>query len=135
MNSIINLSISASIAIHSMIIILKSKSTVNAKYITDITGFSQNHISKVLNILVKHQYLKSMRGPHGGFIIHPDKRDISLLEIYQIIEGNIEYNNCNLSQQCHFSECIFEGLMKQITYEFKNYLSNKKINNDFKLNI
>jgi len=67
MNKLINISEATSIAIHSLAIIARKEEMVNAQYLAKVTGFSKNHISKVLQILVKQSFIISTRGPKGGF--------------------------------------------------------------------
>lgn len=128
MSKILNISEAATIALHSMGIIARKEELVNAQYIADQTGFSKNHISKVLQQLVRNGYLLSTRGPKGGFLLSEKARDISLMDIYQLIEGELEENNCNmLCTHCPFNNCIFGGLEQKFALEFKNYLMSKKV--------
>lgn len=128
MSKLFNLSEASTIAIHSMGLIAKSKETLNAIQIAEITGFSKNHISKVLQQLVKNKYLTSTRGPKGGFVLGRKAETISLLEIYQLIDGIPQSYECKMScANCPFSNCIFGGLTDKFTREFHNYLKEKKL--------
>jgi DNA-binding IscR family transcriptional regulator len=51
MAKIFSMSDAASIAIHSMVLIARSENGINAVRIAEISGFSKNHISKVLQRL------------------------------------------------------------------------------------
>ncbi len=112
-----------------MAIIARSKHQLNAQQIADKTGFSKNHIAKILQQLVKNNYLASTRGPKGGFVIKKDPKEITMIEIYQLIEGDLEESSsCKLAcEACPFRECIFGGLSEKFSKEFKTYLSEKKI--------
>jgi Rrf2 family transcriptional regulator, nitric oxide-sensitive transcriptional repressor len=128
MSKIFNISEAATIAIHSMGVIARSEQLLNAQQIADITGFSKNHTAKVLQQLVKNNFLRSNRGPKGGFLLNRDPEKVSLMEIYKLIEGDIEESSCKMHcDNCPFRSCIFGGLSEKFSREFKNYLTDKKL--------
>lgn len=133
MSTFINISEASTIAIHSMALIANTERSLNANKIADITRFSRNHLSKVLHILVKHKYLDSLRGPNGGFTLKKDPATINLLEIYELIEGELVSFECAITcVNCYFETCIFGNFPHQFSGVFKEYLKNKTLF-DFKL--
>ncbi|MFC2080790.1 RrF2 family transcriptional regulator, partial [Bacteroidota bacterium] len=94
MNKFPSISEASSIAIHSMALIAGSERTINVNRLALDTGFSKNHISKVMQTLVKHGYLNSGRGPKGGFGIRRNADKVSLLEIIELIEGRRDEHYC-----------------------------------------
>jgi len=128
MSKILNISEAATIALHSMGLIARSEKLVNAQEVADITGFSKNHISKILQQLVKNGFLNSTRGPKGGFLISEKAKGSNLMEIYNLIEGELQDNSCNNHcDNCPFRTCIFGGLEQKFSNEFRNYLMTKKV--------
>ena len=128
MGKLFNISEASSMAIHSLAIIAKSKVQLNAKHISEMTNYSKNHLSKVLQRLVKYNLIKSERGPKGGFVLKMESKEINLLEIYEIMEGKLEAEKCNLhSGRCDFKVCILGGMAEKFTIEFKDYLKNKTL--------
>ena len=128
MSKIFALSEAASIAIHSMVLISRSGEGINAVKIAEFTGFSKNHIAKVLQRLVKSDLLKSVRGPSGGFTMKRDPADLSLLEIYQAIEGPIELSDCPLSYDiCNFDRCLMGNVINKLTSEFRKFLQEQTL--------
>jgi Rrf2 family protein len=128
MSKIFSMSEAASIAIHSMVLIARNKDGINAVKIAEQTGFSKNHISKVAQRLVKNDLIKSMRGPAGGFSLKKRPVDITLLEIYQSIEGPIEITDCPLVYEvCHFDQCVMGNVVNQMTLEFKRFLNKQTL--------
>jgi DNA-binding IscR family transcriptional regulator len=69
MSKIVNLSEAASIAIHGMILVFKSDKPLNVIQIAERISSSKHHVSKIMQQLVKHGYLGSIRGPAGGFFL------------------------------------------------------------------
>jgi Rrf2 family protein len=127
-SQIVHISEAASLAIHSMALIASSNVRLNAKKISDILHVSQNHLAKILQVLAKNEYLESNRGPGGGFTFKKNADQISMLEIYEMIEGNVDCQFCGITEnQCPFIACIFGGKPDKLTIEFVEYLSNTKI--------
>jgi len=129
MSKIFNISEAATIALHSMGLIARSEKLINSQEIAEITGFSKNHIAKVLQQLVKNGFLLSTRGPKGGFLMSEKARISNLMDVYQTIEGQItETTSCKMQCEfCPFSNCIFGGLEQKFSAEFRNYLLSKKV--------
>jgi len=128
MSKIINISEAASLALHSLALIAGSKEMINAFDIAERTGFSKNHLSKVLQVLVKNGYINSTRGPKGGFVMRAEPEDISLLEIYELFEGKLQQPVCSLHNGlCPFKSCVFGGLTGKFTLEFQTHMGHKTI--------
>lgn len=129
MNSVLKISEASSIAFHSLGVLAHSEKKLNVKEISEHINASVNHLSKVMQRLVKSGIVGSTRGPHGGFYLvkKPDK--ITLLDIYEIIEGEIQLHGCPLSNgtDCPFKECMFGGITLEITKKFKDFMSAKTI--------
>ena len=92
MASIINFSEAATIGIHSMIVIAREEKPLNAIELSNKIAKSKHHIGKVLQRLVKMGYLKSQRGPTGGFALNVDPNQISMYQIYTAIEGPVSHS-------------------------------------------
>jgi len=128
MSRLVHISEAASLAIHSLALIASSKVRLNAKKIAEILHVSQNHLAKILQVLAKNEYLASNRGPGGGFILRKSADEVSMLEIYQLIEGNVDCQFCGITENtCPFITCIFGGKPDKLTNEFVEYLSVTKI--------
>lgn len=128
MARIFSLSEASSIAIHSMVLIARNKNGINAGQIAEYTNFSRNHIAKVLQRLVKSDMVKSVRGPAGGFTIKKDPKKISLLKIYEAIEGPIEISDCPLAHEiCNFEKCLMGNVVNKMTTEFRKFLKNQTL--------
>lgn len=128
MAKVVHISEAASLAVHSMVLIAGSSEILNVNHIADVTHSSRNHLAKVMQVLVKNNYLDSVRGPKGGFTLKGDPKKINLLEIYELIEGNLEAHHCGIeTQKCPFDTCVFGGLADKFSAEFIEYLRNKSL--------
>jgi Rrf2 family protein len=112
MGKLVNISEATSIAIHSLALIANNEQRVNATQIAQFTTFSRNHIAKILQVLTRHNYLESERGPAGGFRLNKNPQDICLLDIYELFEGKAVEHSCGIHyQKCNFSECVYGDIM------------------------
>jgi len=128
LSKVVHISEAASIAIHSLAIIASSPEKLNSRQIAALTGSSLNHLSKVMQLLVKSNYLKSNRGPSGGFVLNRPASDITLLEVYEFIEGTIECQFCGIPEEkCPFVSCVFGFKAEKFSEEFTEYLSRTRI--------
>lgn len=118
-----------SLALHSMVYIATSESEyVNVRQIAQATGASEAHLSKVLQRLAKGRILRSVRGPKGGFSLDRSPKDVTFLEIYELIEGPVSLEGCpSHRRECPFSYCIFRGMPEKLNSQFINYLTNTRL--------
>ncbi len=123
MSKVVTLSEAASIALHGMILIARSESSVNVIHIAERTGASRHHVAKIMQRLAKNNYLVSHRGPSGGFSLKKNPSEITFLEIYESIEGSIEITPCPLDKPvCPFDKCIMNNVTNQMTRQFRDHL-------------
>ncbi|PLX01829.1 MAG: Rrf2 family transcriptional regulator [Marinilabiliales bacterium] len=128
MASIINFSEAATIGVHSMIVIAREGKPLNAIELSKLLGKSKHHIGKVLQRLVKMGYLKSQRGPTGGFQLNTDPKDISMYQIYAAIEGPVSNTGCGDKHHiCSFNKCIQNNLVNKMSVEFVTFMEKEKL--------
>lgn len=128
MAKLVHFSEAASLALHAMVLIAKSENHVNVNSIAEEMGASRNHLAKVLQQLVKHGFLKSVRGPSGGFILSKPANQISILDLYEAIEGRIDVPECPLDRKiCPFNKCLMNGLVTNVTLQFKKYFGDQTL--------
>ena len=125
----IQFSEAAAIALHAMIYIANRPRDIHSlKEISGIFKISENHLSKVLQRLVKAGFLVSNKGPCGGFKIVSGKENSSLLDIYEVIEGKYIRRNCLFSSRQLTSSCgIMKPLILSINETFETFMKNNKI--------
>ena len=130
MSKIVHLSEAASLAIHAMVIIARADKIVNVQSIAQATGSSKNHLAKVMQRLVKDGLVKSTRGPSGGFELNKEPFEISILDVYQSIEGPVQHGGCPVDKQiCPFNKCLVGGIIDNVSMQIKEYLAEQKLSN------
>lgn len=124
----INITEASSIAIHSLALMAGNTESLNVVQVSEKLGISKNHLAMVLNTLTKHGYLKSERGPKGGFKLNQDIEKKTLLDIYQLFEGELSEDHCGIEHdKCPFAECVFGNIRQKLTAEFREYFQNRRI--------
>lgn len=129
MPGIINLSEMSTLALHSMVIIAKkNKPLISVKEIAEKIGASEFHLSKVLQILVKKGFIRSVRGPKGGFTLLMNPEHITFYEIYTALEGPINVKKCPSScSNCSLNICIFDHILEKLNEDLVVYLKSKNL--------
>ena len=70
------------------------------KKMTGITTISKDlnlptpFLAKILQQLAKRKILNSLKGPHGGFSLLKDPKEITLLDIVRTIDGDDIFKDC-----------------------------------------
>jgi len=73
---------------------------------------SQAHLSKVLQRLAKVGLLTSARGPKGGFSLVRPADQVTLLEVFEAIEGPMAPTRCLFGEPiCDGRDCILGRAM------------------------
>jgi Rrf2 family protein len=128
MSKVVTLSEAASIALHSMILVGRSEKYINVDHIAEATGSSRHHIAKVMQRLAKLGYVGSVRGPGGGFYLLQNADEISLLDIYEGIEGKIVPTSCPLEKQiCSLEKCFLNNITHDLTGQFRKYMDSQRL--------
>jgi len=120
MARIVRLSEAASIAIHALILIARTKDPVSSQMLAEETGNARNHVAKIMQQMVHHNYIHSTRGPGGGFTLRAIPEELTLLEIYEAVEGPIEVEPMPESKQT----AGILAITQKMTATFKNHLKN-----------
>lgn len=79
----------------------KEGQAVGLKQISHAQDIPLHFLSKILQQLVRHKMLSSVKGPHGGFLlsISPDK--LRLIKIVEVIDGLDMLERCGIGlKQC-----------------------------------
>jgi len=125
MAGILRISDAASLALHVMVILAENPGTlVSARTAAEKLFVSEAHLSKVLQRLGREKLVISTRGPGGGFKLARPADEISLLEVYETIDGKLRDNECLLhNKACNRKTCILGGMMESIHEQVRGYFT------------
>lgn len=124
MGNIIALTEAASIGLHSMVLIARSNEMLNVNRIAEFIGSSRHHVAKVMQRLSKEGFVTSNRGPTGGFKLKKLPHEITLLDIYEAIEGPLVVQTCPMNHDhCPFGQCLMGDLSPNVSKQIRDYLA------------
>jgi len=86
----------------------QSGRAIGTKAVAESLEVPQQFLAKILQQLVRHRLLSSIKGPHGGFYLTEENQEINLLSIVRCIDGDSVLDSCllglpkcNPSHPCH----------------------------------
>jgi Rrf2 family protein len=89
---------------------------------------SEAHLSKVLQRLGRHNLVRSSRGPRGGWLLSADPQEVTLLQVYEAVEGPLAPSSCLLEgRHCNGQSCILGGLLEVVNRQVMDYLSSTRL--------
>jgi Rrf2 family protein len=113
--SILKISEAASLAIHAAVMMAKEpERRFHTHEIAETFSASEHHLSKVLQRLAKAGIVEGERGPAGGFMLMKSPEKITLLNIYQAIDGPIASGNCLLGKEDGQCCCIMGDMLGEL---------------------
>ena len=129
MKGILRLSEAASMAYHALAVLsAEPDSYLTAGEISKTISGSEAHLAKVMRRLVRARLVRSTRGPGGGFKIAKQADEITLLEIYEAVEGKFRMADCMLEDPCcKENDCIMGSLIRSVSLEILEFFRSRKL--------
>ena len=94
---------------------------IGIKQISNDLDLPTPFLAKILQQLAKQKILSSLKGPHGGFSLLRDPKDITLLDIVNTIDGYDTFTNCIM----HKGTCEGVKLENKICPLHEDYEKNR----------
>jgi Rrf2 family protein len=86
-------------------------------------------LAKILQQLARKSFLRSSKGPTGGFCLNRAADDINLLEIVDSIDGLFEYQRCpgGMAECNDEAQCGMHDSWKELRARIMDYLEDTSI--------
>jgi Rrf2 family protein len=125
----LRISEAASLALHAMVSLAGDPlAHYSAGRLSRIICVSEAHLAKVLQRLAKAGLLVSVRGPKGGFRISRGADMITLLDVFEAIDGPYEPSECLMHDRtCGQMGCLFGDLLGDINRQVRDYLGGRSL--------
>ncbi len=102
--------------------------TVPSREIAAALDASEAHLSKVLRRLAQAGLVSGTRGPGGGFRLSRRADRITLLEVYEAVEGPLERAECLFGRPvCRGAECICGDLLSDVSERTRRRLAGTRL--------
>ncbi|MBN2169699.1 MAG: Rrf2 family transcriptional regulator [Candidatus Krumholzibacteriota bacterium] len=86
---------------------------------------SENHLAKIMQRLSRQGLVQSKRGPSGGFVLARPAVEITLLEIYEAIDGPLPDRRCLMDHPILGEHrCLYGDLLGSIQDQVSRHLQN-----------
>ncbi len=129
MGQILAISEGAAIAIHTVILLAAHQDELlTTHFMAEELKVSENHCSKVMQRLNRAGLVDAIRGPKGGFKLNRNPQTITLLEIYNVIEGELQNKHCLFKvDKCPVEKCLFHNLTSKVNDMVYDFLNNNTV--------
>ncbi len=98
-------------ALHALMFMVRhaTRLPITSKEIARTEGMPEGYLAKVLQQLVRTGFIRSVRGRERGYLFARPPEEISLLELFEVMEGQPLFDDCPLrhcacggtSHNCH----------------------------------
>jgi len=122
---LLRISEAASLGLHACVALAgEPDRDVPARELAADFGASEAHLAKVMQRLVKAGLVASTRGPKGGFRLARPAETVTLLDVYEAVEGPVEPLGCLLGRPaCRGSVCMFGDFLRDFDTRFRGYMA------------
>ncbi len=119
----------SSLAMHTMVLLAGHPGrSFTAREVSEAFKVSEAHLAKVMQRLARAGLVHSERGPKGGFSLARPGDRITLLEVYETIEGPLPKKTCLFSQRaCKSEDCILGSVLVDFNRQFRKHLSESRL--------
>jgi len=123
MADILKISDATALALHSMVHLAQDPETqATTAEIAAVFEASKHHLAKVHQRLSKAGLIISNRGPAGGVVLAKDPSKITLLEIYEVMEGVMVCHPCLFGKtKCPRTDCVLGSLLPGLAQQVRDY--------------
>ncbi len=99
------------------------------KEIAEFINASQHTVGKILQTLVKHRVINSVKGPAGGFYISKEQQRQPIINIVEATDGRSVFKSCGLGlSKCSGSHpCPIHNDYKEARDIIENLFRQKKV--------
>jgi Rrf2 family protein len=128
-NHLLKISDAASLALHTGILLASDPARLwSTPELTAAMQVSGAHLAKVLQRLTKARLVRSVRGPKGGFTLARPAAEVTLLQVYEAIEGPLEPPTCLLGAPvCRLKTCMLGGLVAEVDARVRTFLEGARL--------
>ena len=99
------------------------------KLIAERQNISNKYLEQLVGIMRSGGLVRSIRGPHGGYVLARDPEEIKLSEIFRILEGPVLTVECVENENVcpSHADCVTRRLWIQVNEAMLSVLENKTL--------
>jgi Rrf2 family iron-sulfur cluster assembly transcriptional regulator len=105
-----------------------SSRPVTLDMISQRQNISLSYLEQLFAKLRKASLVKSIRGPGGGYLLNVDPIDVTLTEIIEAVDENIDLRRCHGSKNClRGKQCLSHHLWCEVSDQIRGFLSSRNL--------
>jgi Rrf2 family iron-sulfur cluster assembly transcriptional regulator len=105
-----------------------SSRPVTLDMISQRQNISLSYLEQLFAKLRKASLVKSIRGPGGGYLLNVNPVDITLTEIIEAVDENIDLRRCHGSKNClRGKQCLSHHLWCEVSDQIRGFLSSRNL--------
>jgi len=104
---------------------------LQVKVIAERQNISGKYLEQLIAILKSAGIVRSIRGPHGGYILSKKPNEIRLDEVFTILEGYVTITEClEHTEVCSLcADCVTRQLWMEMHRAIMSILESKTVQN------
>ena len=110
-------------AIRLMSCLARTNDKTDARTLANMTGVTPKFTLKILHRLVSSGLAVSYKGKNGGYSLAVPAEQVSLLDIVEVMIGNIEVSRCQGTEHCTNPQGICR--LREVFNDVSNYMETK----------
>ena len=114
---------------------------INPVSLRDISlrqGISLDYLEQIFAKLKKNEYVKSIRGTQGGYVLNKNPNDIKLTNIFHAVDEKVKTVQCKKESKrgCNgkATKCITHNLWDELEIHINTFFENKSLEDLIKNN-
>jgi len=105
-----------------------SSRPVTLDMISQRQNISLSYLEQLFAKLRKASLVKSIRGPGGGYLLNVNPTDVTLTEIIEAVDENIDLRRCHGSKNClRGKQCLSHHLWCEVSDQIRGFLSSRNL--------
>ena len=117
-------------AVTAMLDLASKESTkpVTLDMISHRQNISLSYLEQLFAKLRKASLVKSVRGPGGGYLLNINPEDITLTQIIEAVDENIDLRRCQGLRNClRGKQCLSHHLWCEVSDQIRGFLSTRNL--------
>jgi len=111
-------------AVTAMLDLASNESTrpVTLDMISQRQNISLSYLEQLFAKLRKAKLVKSVRGPGGGYLLNVNAEEVSLTQIIEAVDENIDLRRCHGSRDCNRGkQCLSHHLWCEVSDQIRGF--------------
>ena len=96
--------------------------------ISERQNISLSYLEQLFAKLRKASLVKSVRGPGGGYLLNVSAEDVTLTQIIEAVDENIDLRRCHGLRHClRGKQCLSHHLWCEVSDQIRDFLSSRNL--------